>query len=96
MHRAGTFTTKLTAVKNVNVVSCLRPDSTDEIEHLVVRRQWDDRLCYVIELEHASVTMGDLLPVNLNLLPLDKLSIHRISIALEGLSPHSESPLHSI
>ena len=96
VHRAGAFTTKLTAVKDVNVVSCFRPDSTDEIEHHIVERQWEEQLHYLIELEHTFVTMGDLLQMNLKLLPLDKLSLHRISISLEGLSSHSTSTLVNV
>ncbi|KAF8336430.1 uncharacterized protein EI90DRAFT_174368 [Cantharellus anzutake] len=88
VHRVGTFLPKLTATKEVNVVSCLSPESNEDTGYLLEERQWEEQLCYMIRLEQTHVTIGGVLPVKLTLFPLDKVSIYRIDVVLGEKSWH--------
>ncbi|KAF9515992.1 hypothetical protein BS47DRAFT_1391096 [Hydnum rufescens UP504] len=83
VHRAGTFMPKLTASTPVTVVSCVGPDDDNELSNLLVERQWAERLQYVLNMEGAAIPIGGMIPLNLVLMPLDKISIHRITAHLE-------------
>lgn len=84
VHRAGTFAPKLTASAPVQLVSCLPPDSTDDLDNIIVERQWEDQLRYVVHVEGTAFPIGGVIPVNLTLMPLDKISIYRVSIDIDG------------
>lgn len=84
VHRAGTFAPKITASTPVHLISCLPPEATDDLDNLVVERQWEDQLGYVVHIEGTAFPVGGVIPVNLTLAPLDKISIHRVTIELDG------------
>jgi arrestin-related trafficking adapter 3/6 len=75
---------KLTASTPVTVVSCVGPDDDNELSNLVVERQWDEHLQYVVNMEGGAFPIGGTIPLNLVLMPLGKISIHRITAHLEG------------
>lgn len=84
VHRAGAFTQKLNATVPVTVVSALGPDATDESENILVERQWDDQLRYLINVEGKAFPVGGLLPLSITLMPLDKIRLWRVGAILEG------------
>ena len=83
VHRAGTFATKLVASAPVTVVSCASPEDDFEAD-LHLQRQWEENLRYVMSLNGAAFPIGGKIPLNLTLMPLDKVSVYRIIVHLEG------------
>jgi hypothetical protein len=84
VHRAGTFAPKVTATQPLTLVSCLGPEATDDLDNIMVQRQWDDQLEYNLHVEGTAFPIGGTIPINITLLPLDKVSIYRITIGLDG------------
>ncbi|KAG8949391.1 hypothetical protein FRC04_008626 [Tulasnella sp. 424] len=81
--RAGTFTSKLVANTEVAVISCPSADDLEESESIIVEREWDNNLRYLISLSGKSFPLGGTIPVQLTLMPLSKICIYRLSVVLE-------------
>ncbi len=81
--RAGTFTTNLITSAEVIVIASPGDDDTDEMDSIVIERQWEDNLQYLISMSGRAFAIGGTLPLSLNLMPLNKISLYRISIILE-------------
>lgn len=81
--RAGTWSSNLTASTEVIFIACPGEDDTEEIESIVVEREWDDRLRYLLSLSGKSFPIGGTMPLQLTLMPLSKMSIYRLSVILE-------------
>jgi arrestin-related trafficking adapter 3/6 len=85
VHRPGAFTTKLTAVRDVTVISCPGEDDLDEHESLIVERQWEEQLQYIVAISGKMFFVGGTIPMQITFLPLSNVKIHRISVTLEGV-----------
>jgi len=85
VHRPGTFTQKLTAVRDVTVISCPGEDDMDEHENMIVERQWEGQMQYVITIPGKMFYVGGTIPIQLTFMPLAKVKIHRITAVLEGV-----------
>lgn len=81
--RAGTFTSKLVANTEVTVISCPSADDLEESESIIVEREWDNNLRYLISLSGKSFPLGGTMPLQLTLMPLSKICIYRLSVVLE-------------
>jgi hypothetical protein len=84
VHRPGAFTPKLTAVRDVTVISCPGEDDMDETECLIVERQWEGQLRYLIAISGRMFYVGGTIPLQITFMPLAKVKIHRVAIFLEG------------
>lgn len=84
VHRPGTFTSKLTAARDVIIVACPSEDDTEDTENIVVERFWDNQLQYLLSVSGRMFHIGASIPINMNFLPMAKMKIHRLSIVLEG------------
>ncbi|EJT96903.1 hypothetical protein DACRYDRAFT_119725 [Dacryopinax primogenitus] len=80
VHRSGTFSPKLQSEKEVEVID-VPPD--EEPETVNIERQWEESLRYVIGLDNKTNLVGGELAFDLTLMPLDKIRIFRLSVALE-------------
>lgn len=85
-HRPGTFTSKLTAAHEITLVACPSEDDTEESESIIVERQWDTQMQYLITISGRSFAIGGVMPVSITFMPWTKMKIHRISVMLEGRS----------
>ncbi|KAA1470394.1 hypothetical protein DENSPDRAFT_923149 [Dentipellis sp. KUC8613] len=83
VHRPGTFTTKLTALRDVILVASPSEDDTEDTENIVVERLWDDQLQYRLAVSGRMFHIGGEMPVYMSFLPMAKMKIHRISVILE-------------
>ncbi|TFY51059.1 hypothetical protein EVG20_g11187, partial [Dentipellis fragilis] len=83
VHRPGTFTTKLTAVRDVILVASPSEDDTEDTENIVVERLWDDQLQYRLAVSGRMFHIGGEMPVYMSFLPMAKMKIHRISVILD-------------
>jgi hypothetical protein len=83
VHRPGAFKSKLSASRNLTVVAYPPEDITEETENIIVERQWNDQLQYLIAISGKSFHIGGTIPVSFSLMPLAKMKVHRISVLLE-------------
>ncbi|KAG8934851.1 hypothetical protein FRC01_014017 [Tulasnella sp. 417] len=81
--RAGTFASKLVANTEVTVISCPGADDLEESESIIVEREWDNNLRYLISLSGKSFPLGGAMPLQLTLMPLSKICIYRLGVILE-------------
>jgi hypothetical protein len=83
VHRPGTFSQKLSAAREVVLIACPGEDDTEDTENIIVERQWDSQLQYLISISGRSFYIGGTMPIQITMLPLTKMKIHRISVILE-------------
>lgn len=84
MHRPGTFTPRMTASRIVRLVACPGEEDLEDQDNIVVERQWDDQLQYLISVSGRTFYIGGTIPLHISLMPLAKIKIHRISVFLDG------------
>jgi len=84
VHRPGTFHSKFTAERGVVVVTCPTEEETEESENIIVERNWDQLLHYLISVSGRSFFIGGTVPISFILMPLDKVKVHRIAVYIEG------------
>lgn len=85
-HRPGTFTTKLSASQEITVVACPSEDDLEETESIIVERQWDTQMQYLISVAGRSFPLGSVMPISVTFMPWTKMKVHRLSVLLEGAS----------
>lgn len=85
VHRPGAFTSKLSASQEVTVVSCPGEDDTEDTEAIIVERQWDDQMQYLISISGRSFHIGGTIPINLTFAPWTKMKIYKLSLVIEGI-----------
>ncbi|EGN91882.1 hypothetical protein SERLA73DRAFT_80061 [Serpula lacrymans var. lacrymans S7.3] len=83
VHRPGAFRSKMTASREVVIVSSPGEEDTEETENIIIERQWDSQLQYLIAVSGRSFHIGGTMPIQITILPLTKAKVHRISIHLE-------------
>ncbi|KAL7413078.1 hypothetical protein BDY24DRAFT_72785 [Mrakia frigida] len=83
VHRAGALTSNLNDEKEVRMVATPGEDDTEETENVVVERQWEEQLRYLVALSGKSFPIGGQIPISIRLMPLEKVKIYRISVLLE-------------
>ncbi|RDX49315.1 hypothetical protein OH76DRAFT_1455974 [Lentinus brumalis] len=83
VHRPGAFKQKLTASQDITVVTTPGEDDTEESESIVVERQWDTQMQYLIMISGRSFAIGGTMPVSITFMPWTKMKIHRISVLIE-------------
>ncbi|KZT05351.1 uncharacterized protein LAESUDRAFT_780573 [Laetiporus sulphureus 93-53] len=82
-HRPGTFTAKLSAAQEIAVVACPSEDDTEDTESIIVERQWDTQMQYLITISGRSFPIGGIMPVSITFMPWTKMKIYRVSVLLE-------------
>ncbi|KAH7910031.1 hypothetical protein BJ138DRAFT_1065976 [Hygrophoropsis aurantiaca] len=83
VHRPGAFTSKLTATREVLVVASPGEEDTEDTDNIIVERQWDSQLQYLISVSGRSFPIGGVMPITLTIMPLAKAKVHRISVFLD-------------
>jgi hypothetical protein len=87
VHRPGPFSHRLTTTIPVEVI-CMPVDEVDDGDAIVVERQWDfhdhPQLRYLLSIGGRHFARGSEIPWNIQLMPLNKTKLYRISIILEG------------
>ena len=85
VHRPGTFIQKLSASQEVILIASPGEDDTEDTENIIIERQWDMQLQYLISVSGRSFYIGGTLPIQITILPMTKAKVHRISVILEGV-----------
>lgn len=83
-HRPGTFTTKLSAGREVIVVASPSEDDTEESESIIVERQWDTQMQYLIAISGRSFPVGGSIPFSITFVPWTKMKVFRLHVVIEG------------
>lgn len=86
VHRPGALTSKLVATREVTLVAAPVGDDTEETHSIVVERQWDDQLRYIITLNGRNFIIGSQVHFNLTMFPMEKCKVYRLAVSLEGRS----------
>jgi arrestin-related trafficking adapter 3/6 len=84
VHRPGTFSHKLSALREVILIASPGEDDTEDTENIIIERQWDGQLQYLISISGRSFYIGGTLPIQITILPMAKMKFHRFSVILEG------------
>jgi hypothetical protein len=85
VHRPGTFAYKLTACREVILVASPGEDDTEDMENTIIQRQWDSQLQYLLSISGRSFYIGGTLPIQITILPMTNIKVHRIAVILEGM-----------
>ena len=93
-HRPGTFKSKLSASQEVTVVASPGEDDTEDTESIIVERQWDDQMQYLISISGRSFFIGGTIPINLTFAPWTKMKIFKLSLVIEGTHYVISGPIH--
>lgn len=83
VHRAGPLTSNLSAEKEVTLVHAPDEEGSDEVESIVVERNWEDALRYIVVVMGKSFPVGGRIPIWAKFVPTEKVRIHRILASLE-------------
>ncbi|KAH9855952.1 hypothetical protein C2E23DRAFT_723228 [Lenzites betulinus] len=83
VHRPGAFKAKLQASHDITVVTTPCEDDTEESESIIVERQWDTQMQYLIAISGRSFPLGSSMPVSITFMPWTKMKIHRVSVLIE-------------
>ncbi|KAF8178663.1 hypothetical protein K438DRAFT_1726306 [Mycena galopus ATCC 62051] len=83
VHRPGAFASRMHTVRQVTVIAAPMEDDTEDSETIVVERQWEQQLQYLISISGRSFPIGGVVPVSFTMMPISKVKIHRVSILLE-------------
>jgi len=60
-------------------------EDTEDSESIIIERNWDQQLQYLISISGRAFFIGGRVPINLVLMPMDKIKIHRITVHIEGV-----------
>ncbi|KAH7883229.1 hypothetical protein F5I97DRAFT_1903389 [Phlebopus sp. FC_14] len=81
--RPGAFKLRMTAQQDVVVVSAFAEDDIEEAGAIDVERQWENQLRYRIRIARRSFPIGGKVPIELIMMPLAKIKVHRILAHLD-------------
>ncbi|THH33044.1 hypothetical protein EUX98_g1120 [Antrodiella citrinella] len=82
-HRPGILTTKLSAGQEVTVVAAPDEDDTEDTENVIIERQWDNQMQYLLTISGRSFPIGGTIPIVLTFVPWTKMKIYRLHVFLE-------------
>lgn len=84
VHRPGRFTPRMETVRTINVVAAPSDDATEDVESVTVNKTWEDQMVYRLSIVGRAFPIGSKVPVHLIFLPLAKIKIHRVTVAVDG------------
>lgn len=65
-------------------MACPSEDDLEETDSIIVERQWDTQMQYLITVSGRSFPIGGSMPVSITFMPWTKMKIYRVSILIEG------------
>jgi len=83
VRRPGVFTSKLTATREVQVVSIPAEADVDITEDVLIEKPWDDQLQYLLHVSRKVLTIGSSFNVKMSFMPLDKIQMYKLAVDLE-------------
>lgn len=86
VHRPGKFTPRMEAIRTINVVATPSDDTTEDVESVVVNKTWEDQMVYYLSVTGRAFPIGGKIPIQLTIMPLAKIKIHKVSVVIDGMS----------
>lgn len=83
VRRPGVFTSKLTATREVQVVSIPAESDVDITGDILIEKPWDDQLQYLFHISRKVLTIGSSFNVEMSFMPLAKIQMYKIAVDLE-------------
>lgn len=84
VHRPGAFTHRISASREVTLIASPGEDDVEESDNIVVQREWDSQMHYIIIISGRTFPIGSAIPVHITFMPIAKIKIYRISAIIEG------------
>jgi hypothetical protein len=84
VRRPGVFTSKLTATREVQVVSIPAESDVDTTGDILIEKPWDDQLQYLFHISGKVLTIGSSFNVEMSFMPLAKIQMYKLAVDLEG------------
>ena len=84
VHRPGAFTPRITASQNVTLIASPGEDDADESDNIVVQREWDTQMHYMIVISGRMFAIGESVPLQITWVPISGIKVYRLSAFLEG------------
>ncbi len=84
VRRPGVFTSKLTATREVQVVSIPAETDVETTGDVLIERPWDDQLQYLFHVSGKVFTVGSSFNVKMSFMPLAKVQMYKLAVDLEG------------
>jgi hypothetical protein len=73
-------------VRTINVVATPSEDATEDVESVTVNKTWEDQMAYCLSIVGRAFPIGSKVPIQLTLLPIAKIKIYKVSVAIDGAS----------
>ncbi|KAH9025442.1 hypothetical protein EDB85DRAFT_1982737 [Lactarius pseudohatsudake] len=83
VHRPGAFMPKLSASREVILVTSPSDDRREDTEGFAIERIWEDQMQYTLSVSGRMFPIGDTILITLSFLPMAKVRIYKISVLLE-------------
>jgi len=72
-------------VRVINVVATPSEDATEDVESVTVNKAWEDQMVYYLSIVGRAFPIGSKIPIQLTIMPLAKIKIHKVSVAIDGV-----------
>ncbi|KAI0306930.1 hypothetical protein B0F90DRAFT_1683622 [Multifurca ochricompacta] len=83
VRRPGVFSSKLTATREVQVISIPAEADVDMTGDVLIERSWDDQLQYFFQISGKVFAIGSSFNIKMSFMPLAKIQIYKLAIDLE-------------
>ncbi|KAJ9119687.1 hypothetical protein QFC22_003397 [Naganishia vaughanmartiniae] len=83
--RVGALSPNFTEEQEVALIASPGEDDLEETENVIVERQWEDQLRYLVALSGKAFPIGGQIPMSLRFMPMSKCKIYRLSATIEGV-----------
>ncbi|GHJ86661.1 hypothetical protein NliqN6_3063 [Naganishia liquefaciens] len=81
--RVGALSPNYVEEQEVNLIASPGEDDLEETENVIVERQWEDQLRYLVALSGKAFPIGGQIPMSLRFMPMSKCKIYRLSAMIE-------------
>ncbi|KAJ9097265.1 hypothetical protein QFC21_004934 [Naganishia friedmannii] len=81
--RVGALSPNFVEEQEVTLIASPGEDDLEETENVIVERQWEDQLRYLIALSGKAFPIGGQIPMSLRFMPMSKCKIYRLSATIE-------------
>ncbi|KAI0248701.1 hypothetical protein BJV78DRAFT_1233666 [Lactifluus subvellereus] len=83
VRRPGMFTSKLSATRDVQVVSIPAEIDVEATGDILIERPWDDQLHYLFQTSGRVFAIGASFNIKISLAPLAKVQVYKLAVDLE-------------
>jgi arrestin-related trafficking adapter 3/6 len=84
VRRPGVFTSNLTALREVQVVSVPADANFEMAGDIVIEKPWDDQLQYLFKVSGKVFAIGGSFNVKMVFMPMSKIRLYKLAIDIEG------------